>query len=48
MKIYKNAFFVTCEPHKNATHTVMAVDKGRIVWIGDELPDVYRGMPVVD
>jgi len=48
MKVYKNAFFITCEPHNNATHTVLAVDKGRIVWIGDELPDPYRGVPAVD
>ena len=48
MKVFKNASFITCEPDNNKTFSAMAVDKGRIAWIGDELPEAYKGVPVID
>ena len=48
MKLYTNASFITCEPGNNATYSAMAVDRGRIVWIGDDIPDRYQNAPVVD
>jgi predicted amidohydrolase YtcJ len=48
MKVFKNATFITCEPDNNKTFAAMAVDKGRIVWIGDDIPNAYKNMPSVD
>jgi len=48
MILYKNASFITCESGGNKTHTAMAVDKGRIAWIGDEVPGAYAGARAVD
>ena len=48
MILFKNASFLTCEPDQNKTYTAMAVHKGRIAWIGDEVPGEYRSAPVVD
>ncbi|MBQ4092311.1 MAG: amidohydrolase family protein, partial [Firmicutes bacterium] len=43
MKLYTNAQFITCE-EDNKIYSAMAVDKGRIQWIGneEELPEAYR------
>lgn len=48
MILYKNASFITCEPGQNKTYSAMAVDKGRIAWIGDEVPEACRRAPAVD
>ena len=48
MKLYTNASFITCEPGNNATYSAMAVDKGRIAWIGNEIPPAYRGLRAID
>ena len=37
MILYKNAEFITCEP-ENKVFKAMAVDKGRISWIGTSRP----------
>lgn len=48
MKLYTNASFITCEPGNNATYSAMAVNKGRIVWIGDGVPKPYRRARAID
>lgn len=48
MKLFTNASFITCEPGNNATYSAMAVKKGRIVWIGNDIPDSYRSARMVD
>ncbi len=48
MILFKNANFITCEPGMNQTYDAMAVDKGRIAWIGGEAPEAYRNVPTVD
>lgn len=42
MELFTNATFITCE-EENRVCTAMAVDKGHIVWIGDEsgIPAAY-------
>lgn len=47
MNIYKNATFISCED-ENRIFTVMAEEKGRIVYTGDEIPDKYASWPVTD
>ncbi len=48
MILFKNASFITCEPGQNKTYAAMAVDKGRIAWIGDEAPGEFSGATAVD
>jgi predicted amidohydrolase YtcJ len=48
VKLYTNASFITCEPGNNAIYSAMAVSKGRIVWIGDDIPKSYRSARVID
>ncbi len=48
MKLYTNASFITCEPGNNATYSAMAVDKGHIAWVGNEIPKAYRGLRAID
>ncbi len=48
MKIYKNAQFITCEPDNNQTYSAMAVDKGHIAWIGNEIPESYAKAKTID
>ena len=48
VQLFTNASFITCEPGNNATYTAMAVDRGRIVWIGNEIPKAYRAARVTD
>ncbi len=48
MKLYVNASFITCEPGNNATCSAMAVNKGRIVWIGNDIPKSYRNAQIFD
>lgn len=49
MKLYVNAQFITCE-REDAIFSAMAVDKGRIQWIGniEELPAAYAKAERVD
>jgi predicted amidohydrolase YtcJ len=48
VKLYTNASFITCEPGNNATYSAMAVNKGRIVWIGNDVPKPYRSARMID
>jgi len=47
MTIFKNAHFISCEKD-NREFSVLAEDKGRIVWCGDEIPAQYANAPAVD
>lgn len=49
MELYKNARFISCEP-ENRIYTAMAVEKGRIVWLGgeDDVPAAYAAARAVD
>lgn len=47
MTVFKNANFISCE-EQNRTFSVLAEDKGRIVFCGDEVPVQYAGCPVID
>ncbi|MCC8357096.1 MAG: amidohydrolase [Oscillospiraceae bacterium] len=49
MVVYKNARFISCEP-ENRFFSAMAVDKGRIVWVGspENLPASCQRARVVD
>ncbi|MCD7749156.1 MAG: amidohydrolase family protein [Oscillospiraceae bacterium] len=49
MVVYKNARFISCEP-ENRFFSAMAVDKGRIVWVGsqEDLPTSCQRARVVD
>lgn len=48
MELFVNASFITCEPDGNAIYSAMAVDRGYIVWIGNEIPAAYRSARVTD
>lgn len=49
MVVYQNARFISCEP-ENRVFSAMAVDKGRILWLGSEsdLPPMCRGARKID
>lgn len=47
MTVFKNAEFISCEENCK-TFNVMAVDKGRIAYIGDTLPSRFAGESIVD
>lgn len=49
MRTYRNAQFVTCEENCR-TFTAMAVNRGRIAWIGleEDMPASLRAAPAVD
>ena len=47
LKIFKNATFISCEDNSK-TFNVMAVEKGKIVYTGDELPSRFADARVVD
>ena len=47
MKVFTNAVFISCE-EECKTFSVMAADKGRIVYTGDELPSHLESAPRVD
>ena len=47
MTVFKNAHFISCEA-ENREFSVLAEDKGRIVYRGDEIPAKYKSCPAVD
>jgi len=48
MPIFENAKFITCDA-ENHVYNAMAVDaKGRILWMGEDVPDSCKDMPHVD
>jgi len=47
MTVFSNATFISCE-QQSRTFSVMAVDKGRIVYTGDELPKQFESADRVD
>ena len=47
MKVFTNAKFISCED-ESRTFSVMAVDKGKIAYIGDTLPPLYDNARRVD
>lgn len=47
MTVFKNATFLSCE-ELNRIFSVMVVDKGRIVYSGDQLPQQYAASPSID
>lgn len=48
MPIFENAKFITCDA-ENHIYDMMAVDtKGRILWLGEDVPDSCKEMPRID
>ncbi len=47
MKVYSNATFITCEPASEC-YSAMAVDGGKIIWIGDDVPGQFLTAERVD
>ena len=47
MTVFKNAHFISCEKD-NREFSVLAEDKGRIVYCGDAIPARYATAPAVD
>ena len=43
MQIFENGLFISCED-KNRISSVLIEDGGRIVFVGDVIPDTYRGI----
>ena len=47
MKVFVNAAFLSCEGENRVYHA-MAEDKGRILWLGEEVPARFAGAETVD
>jgi len=48
MPIFENAKFIACD-EENHIYDAMAVDgKGRILWLGEDVPDSLKEMPRID
>ncbi len=47
MTVFTNATFLSCE-EENRIFSVMAEEKGRIVYTGDQVPDRYAHCPTID
>jgi predicted amidohydrolase YtcJ len=44
MQIFENAEFISCED-QNRVFRMMVEDRGRIVFTGDHLPEMYQSVP---
>jgi len=47
MRVFTNAAFISCE-EESVTFSVMAVDKGKIVYTGDEMPPHFNNAERID
>ncbi|MBO8159718.1 amidohydrolase [Thermosyntropha sp.] len=44
MQVFYNGVFISCD-EKDSVYSYMVEDKGKIVFLGNELPEIYRRVP---